>query len=47
MPKPVTPSTQTKEKKAGIIVLKEEDGSFVMLGLRYQSSYDVPKGVGS
>ena len=44
MPKPAMSSTQTKEKKAGIVVLKEEDGSFVILGLRYQSSYDLPKG---
>jgi 8-oxo-dGTP pyrophosphatase MutT (NUDIX family) len=44
MPKPAMPSTQTKEKKAGIVVLKEDDGSFMVLGLRYQSSYDLPKG---
>ena len=44
MPKSEMPSTQTREKKAGIVVLKEADGSYVMLGLRYEGSYDLPKG---
>lgn len=36
--------SQTTKRRAGIIVLKEHDGGYLVLGLRVYGSYDLPKG---
>ena len=39
-----TSKNQTISRRAGIIVLKEYDDEYLILGLRVYGSYDLPKG---
>jgi len=43
MPEKVS-TRKTHQRRAGIIVLKETNGEYLILGLRVYGSYDLPKG---